>query len=316
MIFFKEAGRMALGSRVRLLSDKITEDAAQIYSAYGTNLQPKWFPVFYVLSKSKSASVTSIAKEIGHSHVSVIKILKEMSKAGLIIEKSDLMDGRRTIVSLSADGKKISRKIEAQYTDVNDAIDDISGQAKHDLWAAVEEWDLLLSQKSLVDRVIEKKKERESNNVRIENYQPKYKDAFSKLNREWITKYFTLEKPDIEAFENPKKYILDRGGFIFVATVNKSPIGVCALVPKEKKIFELIKMAVASDARGKNIGWMLGLAAIAKAKALKADSVYLESNTILEPAIRLYQKLGFKKVNGRATPYKRCNIQMELVLKQ
>ncbi|MGY0040069.1 GNAT family N-acetyltransferase [Pedobacter sp. NJ-S-72] len=51
-----------------------------------------------------------------------------------------------------------------------------------------------------------------------------------------------------------------------------------------------------------------------KAKELGAKKIYLESNTILKPAINLYHKLGFVKVAGRITPYERCNIQMELKL--
>ncbi|MNU10588.1 hypothetical protein D3C72_2578290 [compost metagenome] len=42
--------------------------------------------------------------------------------------------------------------------------------------------------------------------------------------------------------------------------------------------------------------------------------LYLESNTNLKPAIRLYEKLGFKKVTGNLSPYKRVDIQMALDL--
>ena len=79
--------------------------------------------------------------------------------------------------------------------------------------------------------------------------------------------------------------------------------------------FELAKMAVSPKAQGKNIGWLLGQAIIEKAKALGGKLMYLESNTSLKPAINLYYKLGFKKIVGRATPYERSNIQMELNLK-
>ena len=41
---------------------------------------------------------------------------------------------------------------------------------------------------------------------------------------------------------------------------------------------------------------------------------YLETNSILEPAVNLYRKLGFKDVAGGASPYCRCNVQMELPL--
>ena len=44
-----------------------------------------------------------------------------------------------------------------------------------------------------------------------------------------------------------------------------------------------------------------------------ARKVYLESNTILTPALSLYEKLGFQTLpdDARASPYERCNIQME-----
>lgn len=316
MKFFDQVGKMAIGTRVRFLSETITQDAAEIYQTYGTDLNPKWFPVFYVLSKSSDESVTSIAEQIGHSHASVSKITTEMAKAGLILEKTDAKDRRRTKVALSKKGKEIATKIEDQYADVNSAIEEISSQATHNLWAAIEEWEYLLGQKSLRQRVLDKKKQRESMAVKIVPYQDKYKTAFYKLNEEWIKTYFKMEQPDHDALDKPKEYILDRGGYIFVALVDDEAVGVCALIKREGlNSYELAKMAVSPKAQGKNVGFMLGQAVIEKARALKADTVYLESNTILKPAMRLYEKLGFKKIVGPPTPYERCNIQMEIVLK-
>ena len=316
MEFFKQVGKMAVGTRVRFLGERIGADAAEIYRAYGTDLNPKWFPVFYILSKNEVKTVTEIAEDIGHSHASVSKILREMSKAGVIKEKTDSKDRRRTLVGLSKLGQEIADKIELQYQDVNAAIEELSSEANNDLWRALEEWEYLLSQKSLLQRVYDKKKQRESIDVKIEAYQPKHQQAFRKLNEEWIKTYFKMEKPDYDALDNPKKYILDRGGFIFVATIDKYVVGVCALLWREDlKVYELAKMAVDPKFRGKNIGYILGRAAIDKCVSLKADRLYLESNTILTPAIKLYEKLGFKKVAGPPTPYERCNIQMELKLR-
>jgi len=152
-------------------------------------------------------------------------------------------------------------------------------------------------------------------NVKIEPYQEKYKSAFYKLNEEWITNYFKMEQPDRDALENPQEYILDKGGFIFVATLNDEPVGVCALIKRnDMNCYELAKMAVSPKAQGKHIGFMLGQAVIEKATSLKTERLFLESNTKLTPAIKLYEKLGFKKVDGGPTPYERCNIQMELHL--
>lgn len=149
--------------------------------------------------------------------------------------------------------------------------------------------------------------------VKIVPYQEKYKEAFYKLNEEWISKYFKMEKPDRDALENPESYIIDKGGSIFVATINDEAVGVCALIPrKDLGCFELAKMAVSPKAQGHGIGYLLGKAIIEKAKSLGEKRIFLESNTALQPAIKLYEKLGFKKIEGQATPYERCNIQMEI----
>ena len=83
----------------------------------------------------------------------------------------------------------------------------------------------------------------------------------------------------------------------------------------EEYDFELAKMAISPTVRGKGFGYLLGKAVIDKAKSLGATKIYLESNTKLAPAINLYRKLGFQKVvRETASPYERCNIQMELLI--
>lgn len=140
------------------------------------------------------------------------------------------------------------------------------------------EWEYLLDQKSLLKRVQEQRKLREAKDVQIVEFQDQYQEAFKALNEQWISTYFEIEEEDSKALDNPK-------------------------------------MAVSPDVQGKSIGWLLGQAVVNAAKELGASKLYLESNTLLKSAINLYHKLGFKKVVGRATPYTRCNIQMELMLK-
>lgn len=316
MDFFNQAGKMAIGSRLRILTDKITEDASLIYRLYGVDLKAKWFPVFFVLSNGEPKTITSIAKEIGHSHPSVSNIIKEMSVKEFVKERKDQSDGRRNVVLLSPKGKDVAEKLVEQYADVTAAIDSISKQTTHDLWQAIEEWEFLLSEKSLLKRVEEEKKARESKNVIIVPYNSNYQHIFRALNEEWISNYFKIEEADYMALDNPQKYIIQNGGHIFVALYKEEPVGVCALLKMADGHYdyELAKMAVSPKAQGKNIGFLLGQSAINKAKELGASKIYLESNTILKPAISLYQKLGFQKIAGHSTPYERCNIQMELTL--
>jgi DNA-binding MarR family transcriptional regulator/GNAT superfamily N-acetyltransferase len=316
MEFFNKVGKMAIGSRLRMLTETISEDAAQIYKLYDIDFQPKWFPVFYTLQNGEELTITSIAKEIGHSHPSVSKIIAEMVKNGFVAEKKDKTDGRRNMVSLSEKGLEASIKIKAQYADVTNAVEELSAQASHDLWKALDEWEYLLEQKSLLRRVQEHQKTREGNQVQIVPYESRYAKNFRDLNEEWISQYFKMEEADYRALDNPDSYIIEKGGSILVALYNGEAVGVCALVKMDDPDydFELAKMAVSPKAQGKNIGYLLGKAIIDKAKTLGARKLYLESNTILKPAISLYHKLGFTKVAGRPSPYERSNIQMELII--
>lgn len=317
MEFFNKVGKMALGSRLRLMSTMITDDAAKIYELHGIDFIPKWFPVFYLLSEEKEITITEIANEIGHSQPSVSKIVQEMIAVGLIQENVKTTDKRKNVIVLTEQGLLVFNKLKLQCIDVEAAVEDLIGESNHNLWAALEEWEFLLGQKSLFKRVNEQKKLRESRGVQIVEYNDGYQSVFRALNEEWISSYFKMEEADYKALDNPKEYILERGGKIFVALYENKPVGVCALIKMDDPDydFELAKMAVSNKCQGKNIGWLLGQAVTNAAKDLGASTIYLESNTILKPAINLYQKLGFSKVVGGPTPYERCNIQMELKLK-
>ena len=314
MDFYTRTGKMALGSRLRRLSESMTEQAAGIYDLYQVDLQPKWFPVFYSLSPTEEKSITDIAREIGHTHPSVSQIVRELAAKGYIIEKKGEADGRKNFVLLSPAGLAIREKMQAQLDDVTTAIEKAMKETHHDLWRAIGEWEFLLGQKSLLRRVQEEKKARESGQVQIVDYTPDMQPAFRRLNEEWITKYFRMEESDYKALDHPKEYILDKGGHIFMALYKGEAVGACAIIPMDDGGFELAKMAVSPRAQGLGIGFLIGQACVEKARALGARRVYLESNTTLKPAINLYHKLGFRKVAGPPSPYERCNIQMELVL--
>lgn len=316
MNFFDQTGKKAIGSRLRMLTDKITVDAISIYKMFGIDLKPKWFPVFFILSQGEAKGITSIAKEIGHSHPSVSNIVKEMQAKGLVKEILDKTDKRKNLITLSAKGKHMSEILTESLIDVTTAIDDISKETRNDLWKAIGEWEYLLSEKSLLQRVKEAKKARENKDIRIIPYESIYQPMFKILNENWITSHWQLEAHDLEILDYPQENILDKGGYIFVATYKNEPVGVCTLCKMDDSMYdyELAKLAVAPSCHGKGVGQLLCEAVINKAKVLGATKIFLESNTILKPAISLYRKLGFKELAEYHPAYARGDIQMELLL--
>lgn len=314
MDFFDKTGRMAIGSRLRILTDRVTADAAKIYQLYGVDIKPKWFPVLFDLSSGEAKTITNIAREIGQTHPSVSTIVKELINGKLAKETADKTDKRRTVIVLSTRGKAICEKLVDAGKDVAVAVEEISKATRHDLWRAIGEWENQLSQKSLLERVKEARKERESHEVRVVPYEPRYQPVFRALNEQWITKHWQLEPHDIECLDHPQENIIDRGGFIFVALYREEPIGVCALciMDDPKYDYELAKLAISPTAQGKGIGTLLCKTVVDKAKEIGAKNLFLESNTQLKPAIHLYKKLGFRELSEYHPAYARGDIQMEL----
>lgn len=145
-------------------------------------------------------------------------------------------------------------------------------------------------------------------------FDPAHSAAFRSLNLDWIRVHWEPEPSDYKVLDNPQSSIIDQGGYIAIAVLGREVVGTCALMKMDDTTFELAKMTVSDAHRGAGIGRKLANDVIEKARALGAERVYLESNTVLEPAIRLYRELGFNEIAAQPSPYDRANIQMELLL--
>jgi ribosomal protein S18 acetylase RimI-like enzyme len=75
-------------------------------------------------------------------------------------------------------------------------------------------------------------------------------------------------------------------------------------------------MAVMTGYQEMGIGHRLLHAAIEEAQRMRARRLYLETNHILEPAIRFYESLGFRlhPTEVSPSPYDRADVYMELML--
>lgn len=155
-------------------------------------------------------------------------------------------------------------------------------------------------------------------NIQIVPYETRYKEAFKTLNEEWINTHFELEAKDYITLNDPEKYILQKGGYIFVALLGDQAVGeavgVCALLKHDDHKYELAKLAVNPNLRGQKIGELLVRRVIEQAKTAGAAAIFLEGNTRLAASINLYKKFGFVEVKGYPISYKRVDIIMELTV--
>jgi ribosomal protein S18 acetylase RimI-like enzyme len=147
--------------------------------------------------------------------------------------------------------------------------------------------------------------------IEIIPYTDAQKEHIKTLNVEWLEKYFSVEPNDVISLSNPKEEILDKGGYIYYATVDGAVAGTVSLLRITDTEFELGKMAVSGNYQGYGIGNVLMQHCINEAQRLGIKKLILFSNTSLGPAIHLYRKYGFVEAAFEAGHYKRSNIKME-----
>jgi len=149
----------------------------------------------------------------------------------------------------------------------------------------------------------------------IVSWRPELRADFERLNREWIERYFVLEKEDLKVFGDPAGQIVAPGGQVFFLLDEDGVRGTCAVLRHDAETCELAKMAVAPAARGRGYGDRLVEAAIAFARGAGARRLMLVSNSRLAPALMLYRKHGFLDVPLHpANGYSRADVQLELRL--
>ncbi|MBS0214355.1 MAG: GNAT family N-acetyltransferase [Proteobacteria bacterium] len=154
-----------------------------------------------------------------------------------------------------------------------------------------------------------------NNALVIREYSEALAPHFRDINAEWINSMFRLEDTDREVLDNPGTKIIAPGGIIlFVEHKELGIVGACALQKTGATSYELTKMGVRESVRGQKAGEFLLSAVIERALALKADPLYLLTNSLCAPAIHLYEKLGFEHdaqiMERYGARYARCDVAM------
>jgi GNAT superfamily N-acetyltransferase len=141
--------------------------------------------------------------------------------------------------------------------------------------------------------------------------------AFRRLNLDWIERLFAVETADRTVLDDPVGRIIAPGGQIFFAMDSDAAVGTTAMIFVQVGRFELAKMAVAASHQNQGIGERLGVAGIAWAREAGARSIFLQTNSRLANAIRLYERLGFRHaVDPDPSEYARADVYMELPIDQ
>jgi ribosomal protein S18 acetylase RimI-like enzyme len=131
---------------------------------------------------------------------------------------------------------------------------------------------------------------------------------------EWLEKHGLTEPHDLEILDDPDSTVLAGGGCIYLAFDGGKVVGTAGLVKETPTSFELVKMAVDPDYRGRGISKILIERCIEEASNAGAAEIFLYSSSKLQVAIRLYEQYGFRHVDLVDSPFITADIKMALSL--
>jgi len=144
-------------------------------------------------------------------------------------------------------------------------------------------------------------------------YRPEFAADWQALNEGWILEAgFTLEPKDHLVLKDPEGVVMAKGGHILLAlNARGQAIGCGSLMPLGDGGFEVAKMAVTPSARGQGASRLILQALEETARTKGADRLYIETNSGLTPALKLYESFGFVYLPRQDTPYARADVFME-----
>lgn len=308
-IFFE----MAIGTRFRRILEIMTSTGDRVYEDAGINFKVSYFYAVYALSLRGPMPIADIAKLAGFSHSAVSQTVKKLIGEGLV-ETKRAADGRQKTVSLTEEGLEMVSTLQPYWRAFEAAVKDIAREADIDVLSGIKALEDAFAAVSFYDRTKAKLADIQDTASRfsIEPFDVKYKQAFYDYNIAWLEGLFVIEPIDELILSDPESSILAKGGEIFFAVEDGRAVGTVAMKVANNDVFELTKLAVDPSARGGGIGRALCEKVIERFQARGGKSLYLETNTKLENAIRLYWRLDFIKLPSPfKSPYERANYYME-----
>ena len=112
MDLVNELAELAIATRLKRLSERLSNDVSKIYKESDVDFEARWFLILSLLAKEKLMAITEIADSLQLSHPAIIQLVQELEKKNLIKASVDKKDGRKRMVSLTAAGKKTLIQIE------------------------------------------------------------------------------------------------------------------------------------------------------------------------------------------------------------
>lgn len=148
--------------------------------------------------------------------------------------------------------------------------------------------------------------------VKIRNYKKGDEEAVIEVVKTVLEGHslkLDLSTTDSDLIDIEESYIKN-GGYFIVLEDRGRIIGSCGLYREADEVMELRKMYLYKEYQGRGLGKQMMNLVFEKCKERGIKEIILETNSVLQPAIKLYEKYGFERYDSDHLA-SRCDIRMK-----
>ena len=153
--FLDELRELALGSRLKRMSELMMADAASVYGHFGIDVQPKWFTLLALLAKKGATGVVEAAESLGLSQPAISQFSNQLVKMSYISIQADERDSRRKKMALTPLGKQKIQQMQPMWTAVQKAAEELCSEMENDFYTSLKKLEESFSRRSLKQRTLD-----------------------------------------------------------------------------------------------------------------------------------------------------------------
>lgn len=153
--YLDELGELALGSRLKRLSEKMMADAASVYRHFDIDVQPKWFTLLALLHEKGPVSVVQASEYLGLTQPAISQFCRQLSGAEYISVEAAKTDSRVRLMSLTTKGHKQIARMLPMWVAVDKAAKELCTEFENDFYQSLRKFELALAKRTLKQRTIE-----------------------------------------------------------------------------------------------------------------------------------------------------------------
>ena len=153
--FLDELAELALGSRLKRLSDRLMTEANNTYQAFGHSVQPRWFVLLALLYRKGSVAVVEAADLLGISQPAVSQFSRDLEARGWVAIVADTNDGRKRLLELTEVGRAQVETLQPMWRAVDRAAKQLCEEAGGNFYQSLQRIEQALKQKTLLARALE-----------------------------------------------------------------------------------------------------------------------------------------------------------------